>query len=362
MTNNGTPPEDMNSGLFHQDIPTDYHGHLLYRSCSKALRCRVAELLNTLQTMESLNPPVIPYLAAWNEMERIIWYEFSGKKLWTLLDCSPDKTAESFRKAVVDRRIYCYNDLDNKVKEEITLSSDLEGQFQGLREEVKMTGCVEAIYKLCLNDRFFWVKDQARIEIFNSDHICLSLGFLTDMTKEMEQKALVEKIGYFDELTSLPRRLIMDRIFEINLGLYTRGRIDDFVFMMVDIDHFKNINDTFGHMAGDYILASLADLMVSSKRKEDEIGRYGGEEFFGFSLGSIENGLIFAQRLRKIVEQHTFVFEGARIGITVSIGLVAASQIPKDEISAEKMVQYADRSLYKVKNCGRNQVMLFQYW
>jgi len=350
----------MSSGMINHNIPPDYHGHLLYGNYSEALRCRVLKLFGTLQTMESVNPPVIPYLAAWNEMERIIWYEFSGKKLWSFLNCSPDKAAERFRKAVVDRRIYCYNDLDKKVKEEITTSSELEGQCQGLREEVKMTGCVEAIYKLCLNDRFFWVKDQAIIEVFNSDAICLSLGFLTDMTKEMEQKDLVEKIGYFDELTSLPRRLIMDRLFEINIGLYTRGRIDDFVFIMIDIDHFKKVNDTLGHMAGDYILASMAELMTSSKRKEDEIGRYGGEEFFGFSLGSIENGLIFAERLRKTVEQHTFVFEGNRIAITISIGLVAASQIPENAISAEKMVEYADKSLYKAKNCGRNKVMLFQ--
>lgn len=350
----------MNSGMTNHNIPPDYHGHLLYGDYSDALHCRVLELFDALQKMESVNPPVIPYLAAWNEMERIIWYEFSGKKLWALLNCTPDKAAERFRKAVVDRRIYCYNDLDQKVKEEITTSSELEGQCLGLREEVKITGCVEAIYKLCLNDRLFWVKDQASIEVFNGDRICLSLGFLTDMTKEMEQKDLVEKIGYFDELTSLPRRLIMDRIFEINIGLYKRGRIDDFVFIMIDIDHFKKVNDTFGHLAGDYILAALAELMTSSKRKEDEIGRYGGEEFFGFSLGSIDKGLSFAERLRSNVENHTFIFEGNKIGITISIGVVAASQLSESEISAEKMVEYADRSLYKVKNCGRNKVMLFQ--
>ncbi|MBF0233141.1 MAG: GGDEF domain-containing protein [Desulfamplus sp.] len=351
----------MSKDITNQEIPADYQGQLLYGNYSQHLRCRVFELFNTLHKVESVDPPVIPYLAAWNEMEeKIIWYEFSGKKLLALLNCTPDKAAERFRKAVVDRRIYCYNDLDHKIKEEITLSSDLEGQCQGLREEVKMTGCVDAIYQLSINDRLFWVKDQARIEIFSHDHICLSLGFLTDMTKEMEQKTLVEKIGYFDELTSLPRRLIMDRIFEINIGLYTRGRIDNFVFMMIDIDYFKKVNDTFGHLAGDYILAALADLMSSSKRKEDEIGRYGGEEFFCFSLGSIDNGLVFAERLRKKVEQHTFVFEGNRIAITISVGVVAATQFNDQEISAEKMVEYADRSLYKVKQSGRNSVMLFQ--
>ncbi|MBF0203936.1 MAG: GGDEF domain-containing protein [Desulfamplus sp.] len=322
-------------------IPPNYFGQLLYGKYSKNLHCRVLELFNTLQKVESANPPIVPYLAAWNETEnKIIWYEFSGKKLLTFLNCSPDKTSECFRKAVVDRRIYRYNDMDNKVMEEITPSSELEGQCQGLREEVKISGCVEAIYKLNVNDRFFWVKDQAHIEVFSHDHICLSLGFLTDMTKEMEQKSLVEKIGYFDELTSLPRRAIMDRIFEINIGLYNRGRIDDFIFMMIDIDYFKKVNDTFGHRAGDYILAALAELMTSSKRKEDEIGRYGGEEFFCFSLGSIENGLRFAERLRKIVEQQVFIFEGNRITITISVGLVAASQIPETELAAQKMVEF----------------------
>lgn len=349
----------MDSDMKKHEIPTGYHGHILYGNYSSALCCRVLDLFGTLQQVESVNPPVIPYIAAWNEMDKIIWYEFSGQKLCSILNCSPDQTAERFRKAVVDRRIYCYNNLDNRVKEEITLRSDLEGQCQGLREELKMTGVVEAIYKLCLHDRFFWVKDQAHIEIFSNDHICLSLGFLTDITKEMEQKALVEKIGYFDELTSLPRRLIMDRIFEINIGLYVRGAIEDFVFMMIDIDHFKRVNDTFGHQAGDYILAALAQIMRANKRKEDEIGRYGGEEFFCFSLGSIEKGLIFAERLRQTVEEQTFIFQGNKIKITVSIGLVAATQLGIKKISADKMVECADKSLYKVKVCGRNQVMLF---
>ena len=150
----------------------------------------------------------------------------------------------------------------------------------------------------------------------------------------------------------------MNRIFEINIGHFRRSIIDDFVFMMIDVDHFKSVNDTFGHQAGDYVLADLGAVMTANKRKEDEIGRYGGEEFYGFSLGNLEHGLNFAERLRKNIEAHTFIYENQIIPITVSIGLTAASdfEVSRD-VHVGNLIKRADKRLYLAKQGGRNRVV-----
>lgn len=325
---------------------------------SAELKKRVEELVMALHKLETMDSPVIPYLAAWEEDKKIIWYEFVGQRLCHLLGCSRSEVAERLRNSVIDRRVYKYGGADAGIEEEILTGAELGGHRLGLREEVKRSGVVEAVYKIAAGENVVWLKDQAKIENFVQDNVCLSMGFMTDVTKEMEQKDLFEKIGYFDELTRLPKRLIMNRIFEINAGHFRRAIIDNFVFMMIDADRFKSVNDNFGHQAGDYVLASLADLMVANKRKEDEIGRYGGEEFYGFSLGSLDHGLIFAERLRKNIEEHTFVYENQIIPVTVSIGLAAATDF-RDvaEVNAGNLIKLADRRLYQAKQGGRNRVV-----
>jgi diguanylate cyclase (GGDEF)-like protein len=156
----------------------------------------------------------------------------------------------------------------------------------------------------------------------------------------------------------LPKRSIMQRIIEMNIGNLYRGYITDFVFLLLDIDHFKVVNDTHGHQAGDQILVSLAEIMCSTKRKEDEIGRYGGEEFYAFSIGGLKNGLQFAERLRSSIKATNFVYNQRRIPVTVSIGLVAASQLAEvGKITVDELIRVADRRLYAAKQGGRDRVI-----
>ena len=174
----------------------------------------------------------------------------------------------------------------------------------------------------------------------------------------MEIKDLFEKIGYIDELTLLPRRSILERILELNVGNIQRGHINDFILMMIDVDHFKVVNDTYGHQAGDYVLATLAQVMTSLKRKQDEFGRYGGEEFYGFTVGDITIGANFAERLRRKIENTDFIYMDKQIKITVSIGLASAAQVKQnDKLTAEELVRLADKRLYVAKNQGRNRVV-----
>jgi diguanylate cyclase (GGDEF)-like protein len=341
------------------DHLTEYCGKILNGRFSTKLCRRLTDCLATLVALDKMCLPIIPYIAAWRGDEKIIWYEHVGTRFLTILNCHPSEVAEVFRQSIVDRRLYRYAGKATKVEEVILTRDELRGNQCGLREEVKNEGVVECIYQLSLpGEKTIWLKDQAKIETFADDEICLSIGFLTEVTKEMEQKDLLEKFGYFDELTKLPKRSIMQRIIEMNIGNLYRGYIKDFVFILLDIDHFKAVNDTHGHQAGDQILVSLAEIMCSTKRNEDEIGRYGGEEFYAFSIGGLKDGLQFAERLRSAVKATDFIYSQHRIPVTVSIGLVAASQLAEvSKITVEELIRVADRRLYMAKQSGRDQVV-----
>src|SRR5262245_55909007 len=130
----------------------------------------------------------------------------------------------------------------------------------------------------------------------------------------------------------------------------------DLSLLMFDLDHFKAVNDTHGHLAGDYVLAELTRVLMPAVRTEDVVARYGGEEFVVLSRTSGPEGAThLAERLRKSVEQHPFVFADKTINVTVSIGI---SFMPSATISAaEDMIALADKALYEAKNGGRNRVV-----
>ena len=336
--------------------PESYCGKILTGQYSPELQKRVGMCISTFQSYDASGVPVIPYISAWEEGKTDIWYEFVSKKFCDLLDCSADQAVEAFKKSIVDRRVYSFQEVETKVQEDVLSGQELQMHRSGLREEGEKTGAVEAVYKIAVGDGgIVWLKDQASIETYGSDKICISLGCLTDVTKEMEQKSLLEKIGYFDELTNLPNRNIMYRILEIHIAQFQRKSIRDFIFLMLDIDHFKKVNDTYGHQAGDHVLATLAEVMSATKRKGDEIGRYGGEEFYGLTHGDIRSGWEFAERLRHKVEKTPLIYKGQKIHVTISVGLASASQLAG--INAENLITTADKRLYIAKQSGRNQVV-----
>ena len=339
-----------------QSPPAAYVGRILFGDYSVMLKERVQEIIAASEAIDRCGYPFMPYLAAWHEGEKIIWYEFAGSGFVHLLGCNTINVSKVFRESILDQRVYRYAS-DDAVQEEIFTRQQLTGRRIDLRQEVQKKGQVDAVYQLVLptNGKVVWLKDQGRIERYHEDGISLSLGCLTDVTKEMEQKDLLEKIGYFDELTGLPKRKIMERILEVKTGEWQRGYIQDFSFLMLDIDFFKSVNDTHGHQGGDAILAEMAEVMLATKRKEDEVGRYGGEEFYGICQGDVKRGVDFAERLRKTVATHAFSFKGEKIPITISVGVAAAGEVAK--MTPNGLVSLADSRLYKAKQKGRNRVV-----
>jgi two-component system cell cycle response regulator len=124
--------------------------------------------------------------------------------------------------------------------------------------------------------------------------------------------------------------------------------------VMFDIDHFKKINDTNGHLAGDYVLRELAHLIKSRIRKEECFARYGGEEFaVVMPEAGPENVRRFAEKVRKLTEDHHFSFEQKDISVTISLGV---ADMTGDMTEPLQFIKGADANLYKAKKSGRNRV------
>ena len=130
----------------------------------------------------------------------------------------------------------------------------------------------------------------------------------------------------------------------------------DFSVLVIDIDHFKEYNDTYGHLAGDEVLSRLATVFKESVRSCDYVARYGGEEFI-LVLPEIgpEDGVKAAERIRKKVAKESFAGDGKPIQVTVSVGVAS---YPKDGDDSQSIIRHADTALYKSKESGRNRVVL----
>lgn len=122
--------------------------------------------------------------------------------------------------------------------------------------------------------------------------------------------------------------------------------------VMLDIDHFKNVNDNFGHLAGDYVLKELATLVKSRLRPDDVLGRYGGEEFLAaLPETPLAGAASIAEDLRKRVEERRFLFEGENIPVTMSLG---CSELDGN-MDVSGLIKAADEKLYEAKRGGRNR-------
>jgi len=176
---------------------------------------------------------------------------------------------------------------------------------------------------------------------------------ITKLTLTEKEKEEYQEQSITDELTGLYNRRFIERYFEMTLKK-TRC---PFACVMMDIDHFKGINDNYGHLAGDYILRHIARIISSHKRPADIAARYGGEEFVlileNFNQADLPR---VVERLRRQVEGHVFNFQGHEMKVTISVGV--SSSIPLGYESYSSMIEHADQALYKAKEAGRNAVVM----
>ena len=184
-------------------------------------------------------------------------------------------------------------------------------------------------------------------------------------TKEFQEELKKKNV----QLEDLLKKVEIMAITDPGTGLFNRRRFQDVLqqefarskryneplsLMMIDIDHFKTVNDTFGHVAGDQVLAEIANIILHQFREVDTVARYGGEEFVVLLPQSAKkSAMIPAKRILKEVETHSFKnLKGGKKKVTVSIGL---SGLPDPGLETENLlVQCADTALYKAKRNGRN--------
>jgi diguanylate cyclase (GGDEF)-like protein len=183
-------------------------------------------------------------------------------------------------------------------------------------------------------------------------HVCFRYTH-TDAMHEQLLRQLYES-STKDALTGAYNRRHFDERLRAELAFATRHRCE-LSLLILDIDHFKRINDTCGHLAGDAVLKHVAHTITKQIRGEDFFARYGGEEFALILRGiSAKDALRAADRIRAVVGVMTTSYEGRLIPATISIGVASLAECP--ERAPADMIALADARLYEAKRAGRNRV------
>lgn len=175
--------------------------------------------------------------------------------------------------------------------------------------------------------------------------------------KLVEVNHKLKKLASTDTLTLLFNRRYFDQVLQREVNRCNRYNLP-LSLVMLDIDHFKEINDTYGHEAGDNALKKVASIILDSARTSDIVARYGGEEFTVILPQTTPaNAVTFAERSRAAIEAETFTVEGKEISLTVSIG-IAGVNATSVSVTPKELISIADKALYEAKDNGRNRYVL----
>jgi diguanylate cyclase (GGDEF)-like protein len=214
---------------------------------------------------------------------------------------------------------------------------------------------------------------QTALDSTQSKVVGLDSGADDYVTKPINYAELQARMGAALRLKAMQDQLNRLAITDALTGVYNRRHLDERLdemfdhsarlheplsLVMFDIDHFKRVNDHFGHQAGDVVLTQIAQLLKHAARDIDRIGRYGGEEFMVLLPGTVlDAGVTFAKRVRQEVEAHQFGYDDGSLACTISAG-VAGWPHPRIQ-TRQQLVKAADDALYVAKSTGRNRVVRF---
>lgn len=244
------------------------------------------------------------------------------------------------------------------------LEGTIRDQVQGLHGEVSAATDLEALktnVQKQLDDLLVNVEQSRTLHMDREQQVAGRLQSMVERIQAMEVEANTfrshleeqRQRAMIDTLTGLPNRAGLQKRMEEEFERWQRygGQL---LLVVLDVDHFKNVNDQFGHLAGDKVLRLIAQQLSRRLRKSDFIGRFGGEEFVVLMPGtSLEHAAVVLEELRTGIEQSPFHFKKQPVTITISMGYTDFRQGD----SLEEVFERADQAMYRAKDGGRNRLM-----
>lgn len=308
----------------------------------------------------------------WNQ-EKVF---FAVSKDITELTMSEEKFSKAFNNSGVSMLITNFEsgkisevnntflDLVGYKKEEIIGKTILDlNMFRGYKEREKLIQEIDTYGKISDMEIEILNKDNnLRKAIVNivplqlNNHMFLLTSIL-DITTRIQYEEKILDISNRDYLTGVyNRRYVYSRAKEIIEEHKRTNKI--FSVSIIDIDNFKLINDTYGHVAGDFILKEFTKVMNERLRPYDILGRYGGEEFILIlNHADLEKSYLILKRILNYIRNKTFLFDGNFIKLTFSAGIASCQELSQDEIEIDKLVKIADRKMYLAKDNGKNEII-----
>ncbi len=193
--------------------------------------------------------------------------------------------------------------------------------------------------------------------LINTCLVFAIFGFFIGRSEDhlIRKDAVLSKEVLTDPLTGLGNHRYLHDTFKIEFRRHLTNRLPISCFML-DLDHFKRINDTYGHPFGDYVLKHFAMIFRRCLREGDTVARYGGEEFLCILPNCDQvQGRIVAERIRKATQRHLFVQNNHRVQLTVSLGVVTSYE--SSGLNYRQLIALADQALYEAKEKGRNRII-----
>ncbi|CAK9891896.1 MULTISPECIES: GGDEF domain-containing protein [Pseudomonas] len=223
--------------------------------------------------------------------------------------------------------------------------------------EVLVKGAVEdREYRIiATNGQVRWISDKCFInQQADPSQRVIIVGMAEDITEKKQLEGELQRLATTDVLTQSSNRR---HFFECAQHAFETARLEQtpLAFLLLDIDDFKQINDTYGHQEGDYVLQRIADTGKAVLRRGDQFGRIGGEEFAAVFPGCTpEIAQQIAERLQREIQRLSFSHDDKVFGVTVSQGLTGISEA---DVSLDSLFARADAAMYQAKRQGKNQIV-----
>lgn len=292
----------------------------------------------TINNVNTIFESVLNHMGAYVYIKDVYGnYLYVNQLICDLFHCTPD-------------------DIIGKSDESFFTSSHLQGILDSDRRVIDKKQLVEIEESgYLISQQVLRVFKTVKAPIFGKDKQVIGLyGVSTDITALHKLKLKLENQANTDYLTKLANRRCFfyqaDKAFS-----FSKRHGVPLSLLIADIDHFKKINDTFGHHAGDEVLKALSIFLSNNIRNEDTISRIGGEEFAFLLPGTpLDAAHLLADRLCEAVSKHLFNVGKSHINLTLSIGV---TDLSNDDTKFHALFHRADDALYNAKNRGRNQVI-----